>query len=200
MTTKTTKQAVWKKVLSAVGFALSVLIFLMAATVFVFGIKAKNNDKPLTLFGYSFSIVVSASMEPEISVGDFLAVKSYDFYAVQVGDNIVYTNQDTSSSIYGQNVVHQVVEVSEDENGRYLVTKGVNNTSADRLVVREDNFVGIEAFHSTALGKIVLFFTRIENWIFIIVLIILIPLMIKLIKKIVLYCKEAKQDKQDNAQ
>jgi signal peptidase I len=171
----------------------------MAATVFVCGIKAKNENKPLSLFGYSFSIVVSSSMEPEIRVGDLLAVKGYDFYAVQTGDTIVYTNQDTSSSIYGQNVVHQVVEVGEDENGRYLITKGVNNSEADRLAVREENFVGIEAFHSTALGKIVLFFSRLENWIYIIVLLILIFLITKLIKKIVSYSKQAKQDRQKDA-
>jgi hypothetical protein len=111
----------------------------------------------------------------------------------------VYTNQDTSSSIYGQNVVHQVVEVGEDENGRYLITKGVNNSEADRLAVREENFVGIEAFHSTALGKIVLFFSRLENWIYIIVLLILIFLITKLIKKIVSYSKQAKQDRQKDA-
>jgi signal peptidase len=186
-----------KKVFSIVGFVLSLLIFLLAILVAVSAIIAKKNNKPISIFSCYFSIVASPSMEPEILVGDFVAIKSCDISEVTVGQNIVYVSIDTSSAIYGERVIHRVKEVGEDDEGIYLITYGINNDVDDAYPVRADNFVGRELFHSTAIGKVYSFFSKIENWIFLIVLIVVLCVIVKITKKLVVYIKEAKIEGSD---
>jgi signal peptidase I len=132
-------------------------------------------------------------MEPEISVGDLLVVRPYNFADVTVGDDIVYQNADPTSPIYGQNVVHRVIEVGDDENGHYLITKGVNNNEADVSPVREENFVGIKAFHSAALGAILLFFTKMENWIILVVIFVCAIIVVQAVRQMVKAVREQRK-------
>lgn len=182
-----------KKILSSIAFALSVILFIIAISVFIVALKAKKENKPASFFGYSFSVVVSPSMEPEIKVGDFVLVKETVVMSeIKEGDNVVFTSKDPT--IAGLRVVHKVVKIAEDEDGLYFVTKGVNNPVEDGYFVREDNFVGMEVFHSTALGIVFGFFSRTENLIFLVILFITIPAVVNLTKKIVVYVKESKAE------
>ena len=64
-----------RRILSAAGFALALLMFVTAFCVFISTMRAKRENRTPTFFGYSFSIVVTGSMEPEIRVGELLIVK-----------------------------------------------------------------------------------------------------------------------------
>jgi signal peptidase len=193
MTDRTSKGL--KKALSIASLVLSVLVFALAVVVSISAVIAKKQNKPISIFSCYFSIVASPSMEPEIMVGDFVAIKSCDITDVSVGQNIVYVSIDPTSAIYGERVIHRIREIGEDEQGIYLITYGINNTVDDTYPVRADNFVGKELFHSTAIGKVYSFFSKIENWIFLIVLIVVLCVIVKITKKLICYVKEAKSEK-----
>ncbi|MBP5308641.1 MAG: signal peptidase I [Clostridia bacterium] len=189
---ETKKESSKKKSGSVVGFILSTALFILVIFVFFLVLQAKKENKPITVFGRFFSIVVSPSMEPEIKVGDLIVVKLVDMNSVEVGENVVFVS--VSGEISGQRIVHEVIEKGTDETGLYFKTKGINNTLPDTEKVRESNFVGIEAGHSSFWGKFFGFFTRIENLILLVVLILVAPFAVGQIKKIIVYSKEAKSE------
>ncbi|MBQ9486035.1 MAG: signal peptidase I [Clostridia bacterium] len=181
-----------KKAVSIVGFTVSAILFLIAIAVFGVSVRAKRENRAPTFFGYSFSIVVTNSMEPEIKVGELLVVKDADISDVKVGDYAVFTS--LSEPIKGERVVHEVIAIDTDENGLYLTTKGINNPTQDAEPVRESNFIGKSAMHSAFLGAVFGFFTRIESAMLIAVLIILIPFIVKQVKKIIAIAKNESTD------
>ena len=106
--------------------SLRLVILVVCGTILglnVYQANAKSlmgNRMPMP-FGYGAAVVLSGSMEPELSVGDLILVKETD--SVQVDDVVVY--QDTYSL-----VVHRVVGVDED----MITTKGdANNVSDDPM-------------------------------------------------------------------
>ena len=88
-----------------------------------FGIYSWNarsltgNAMPMP-FGFGMAVVLSGSMEPELSVDDVIVVRAAKDY--EVGDLVVYQDAHTL-------VVHKIVE----KDGDTVVTKGTANTSAD---------------------------------------------------------------------
>ena len=69
-------------------------------------------------FGYGTAIVLSGSMEPELSVDDLIFVKEQDGY--EVGDVVVYQS---GSSL----VVHRIISAD----GETIVTQGDANNTPD---------------------------------------------------------------------
>ena len=175
-----------KKVLSALGFAFALVLFALALCVFILSLQAKKENRQVEFFGYSFSVVLTDSMEPEIKVGDLVVVKSCDISEVELGENVVFIQR--SGVLRGQRVIHEAVKIDTDAEGLYIRTQGVNEniTSMDADYVRADNLVGVEVFHSTVLGWIV------RNWIILVVLAILIPIAVKQIKNICKYVADQK--------
>ncbi len=102
-----------------------VLIALVAAVIGV-NIYALNatlisGDSVPMPFGVGAAVVVSGSMEPELSVGDLIIVKEQDSY--EIGDVIVYRDGRMS-------VTHRIVAVDGDT----LTTKGDANNTNDEPI------------------------------------------------------------------
>ena len=144
-----------KKLVSAV-FAIAAALFALFFSLLVFFAAAKGGNA--SVFGYSFSIVLSPSMEPEIMTGELIVVKAADITEVKIGENVVFTSVIVGMS--GERVVHKAESIGEDEKGIFIVTKGVNNQSVDVDLVRENNFIGKEVFHSLLLGNAIAFLER----------------------------------------
>lgn len=180
------------KVITVIGVIISAILFLSAALVCFSAFKAKKEGRSPTFFGYSFSIVATGSMEPEIPVGSLLIVKSAVIETVEVGDNIVFIA--LGGSVAGERVVHEVIVKGYDEQGLYFITKGKNNALPDVDKVRESNFVGKDAGHSVFLGKTVSLFMRIETLLCLAVIVIALFVAVKQIKKIHNLSKQ-KEDK-----
>lgn len=109
----------WKKILHHAllilcGSMIGVNIYLANANGLV------GNQLPMPL-GFGISVVLSGSMEPELSVGDLLIVK--ETKDVKKNDIIVF--QDGRSL-----VVHRVIE----KDGNQLVTKGDANNTPDKPI------------------------------------------------------------------
>lgn len=165
------------KIIVETIFFLSVTILIIALVIAI--VARKKNTLP-TVFGYSFSIVVSGSMEPEIKVGEMLLIKNADIYSVEPEDVVVFKSKSGASA--GRIVAHKVIEKGYDENGVFLVTKGVNNALSDEEKVREADVIGKRAGQSVFLGKIITFCGRIENIVFLTVITVALAVSVRQIK------------------
>ncbi len=97
--------------LSLFGLTLGLQVYLWNAN------QIAGNRLPMP-FGVGVSVVLTGSMEPEISANDLIVVKKCDSYAL--GDVVVYQ---TRTSL----IVHRIVELRESE----VITQGDANNAAD---------------------------------------------------------------------
>ena len=96
------------------GLVLGVNVYLANANSLV------GNQLPMP-FGYGAAVVLSGSMEPELSAGDLIIVKKTENY--KQNDIVVF--QDEKSL-----VVHRIIEVD----GETITTKGDANKAADEPI------------------------------------------------------------------
>ena len=102
-----------------------VLLVLLAALVgiSIYSVNARmvgGNAMPMP-FGFGMTVVLSGSMEPELSVDDLLIVAAKDSY--NVGDVVVFQTQRTA-------VVHRIIAINGDE----VITRGDANTADDEPI------------------------------------------------------------------
>lgn len=111
-----------------------ILVILMILSIGSFGLslyRVKTGQQLLpSIFGYSGMSVISGSMEPAYSVGDYLLVKQ-DNQHLQVGDVVTYRADEML-------ITHRITEIV-DEN--YVVTKGDANNAPDGVIAIE-NIIG----------------------------------------------------------
>lgn len=112
----------------------------------------------VNFFGYSFHVIQSPSMEPDIKVGDVVIVKRVPFDQIDVGDDILFKCEDTTSAVYGKYIVHRVIEKTDTE-GVYK-TKGVNNPGPDKVPSKAE---GKAVKVSSSLGGLLSFMTNGRN-------------------------------------
>ena len=100
---------------------ISVLVLLAVLVgISIYSMNARmlgGNTLPMPL-GFGMTVVLSGSMEPELSVDDLLIVTPADTY--EVGDVVVFQTQRTA-------VVHRIVAINGDE----IITRGDANSSDD---------------------------------------------------------------------
>lgn len=166
-----------KKVLSRISLILSIVMFALALIVLVTSITAHARNDRVQLFGYSFAVVVTNSMYPEIKAGDLIIVKSCNISEIELDQNAVFKG--LSGDFKDLSVVHKVVGIQEDDEvGIQLRTKGVNNGKEDDDLVTAANFIGREVFHSTALGNIITFLKNPINWVYVLVFVLAISFVV----------------------
>ena len=167
---------------------LSVLIFVFAVCVFALSVYAKSNGKQAAFFGYSFSLVLTDSMSPEIKVGELVAVKHGSIERAQIGENAVYIAPE-GHLLEGQRIIHKIIKKGTDERGTYVITQGVASGAPEDAPVYAEDFVGIGVAHSAFLGAIVGFFSNTLNWVFLTVFLFGIWLAVRQIRKLIAYTK-----------
>ena len=177
-----------KQIFSLLSFVLSVAIFALALYVFITSVSARSKNGQAEIFGYSFAIVATNSMAPEIKAGDLIIVKSCSIADIKEGDNAVFLG--LSGTFKDKRVVHRVVGVYEGVNeigdeSIYLETWGISNPKHDDDYVYASNFIGREIFHSTLLGSIMSFLRVPTNWFYLIIIGGVIYFAVKQGKKIV---------------
>lgn len=182
-----------KRILSLISFIVSAAIFAFALSVFIISFKARSKNRPAEFFGYSFAVVVTDSMSPQINVGDLIIVKSCDIMEMKVKQNAVFVG--VSGSFKDKCIVHQVVGVYDDidengvKSGVYLQTWGINNLDYDDDFVYAENFIGREIFHSKTLGAIMVFLREPLNWIYVLVFMLAISFVVHQSVKIIKHFK-----------
>lgn len=121
-----------------------VLVVLAALTgVSVYTINAERlngNALPMPL-GFGATVVLSGSMEPELSMGDLLIVVEADDYAV--GDVVVFQTRRTA-------VVHRIIAIE----GEDIITQGDANNAPD-APIKLSNIKGVVAASVPYVGYLV---------------------------------------------
>lgn len=180
------------KTLSLISLFVSLLIFGCALAVFITTLVARSQNRPAVLFGYSFALVVTDSMEPEICVGDLIIVKSCGIEQMKVGQNAVFMG--LSGDYKDKCIVHKIESITEENGEISLVTKGVNNPIADPDPVTRQNFLGIAVFNSAPLGAVLYFLQQPINWLYILIIVVAIAVIITQSIKIIKYIKNKRNN------
>lgn len=92
-------------------------------------------------FGYGAAVVMSGSMEPELSVGDLIIVKDTGDYEV---DDVVVFNSG------GTRIVHKIVSIDGDE----ITTQGTANNTED-APIGKDAIYGEVVAELSGVGHVV---------------------------------------------
>ncbi len=189
---KQNKNKIKSKVASIISWCFFALIFLLL--MYVLGCRVTGNAP--TFFGYSFHIVVTQSMEPEIKVGDFVVSKKCDISDVKINDDILFESVDPL--LKDIVIVHRVIAIAFQGENVSLITKGINNPSADINPVRQENLLGKVVVTNSNLGGIAKFLFNGYTLFFILVLGVLIFIMVKQIKKIKVEVAQYKKNKRES--
>lgn len=106
--------------------AARILLFIIISLVIGFTVYRWNaerlagNAMPMP-FGFGMSVVLSGSMEPELSVNDLVVIAKSDSY--ETGDTVVYQSQ-------GDLIIHKIIETD----GVTAVTQGTANNIPDEPI------------------------------------------------------------------
>lgn len=143
------------KIMTIIGVILCVILIPILAVNITLIIKSQTNkDEVPKIGGYCPLIVLTGSMEPEISDGDLIIVKQIDGKDVQVKDVIAFFDpESTSNSI----LTHRVIEVIDEDGKLSFRTKGDANNTEDRMAVSEEKLVGIYKSRIPGAGNIAMF-------------------------------------------
>ena len=127
-------------------FSLRTLLFVFVAVLIGFALynwnakKLTGNQMPMP-FGYGVSVVLSGSMEDELSVNDLVLIR--ETQDVEVGDVVVY--QDGRDLI-----IHRIIKMD----GETVITQGDANNVAD-APIRIGQIKGILQFKIPYVGAFV---------------------------------------------
>lgn len=110
-----------KKALKVICLIINILFLFYIISFF----KNGCNINKATIFNLKPSIVISASMQPELNIGDIILLQKADNY--KVNDIAAYEKEDKL-------IVHRIIDIQED----YVYLKGDNNLFADKPVKSED--------------------------------------------------------------
>ncbi len=186
------RKSLWRR-LSDTLFVLVIVIFIAVTIITV--LSGINMRQDRLLFGsFGFGRVVTGSMEPDIPTGSFVFVRKAESDMLKEGTVIMFRSQDPSVPD-NTPVCHQIVRVESDENGviRY-VTKGTANPIEDTFPVYEEDIIGVVAYSSLAIGKVIGFAKSAYVYPILILLLAvsLIESIIDVIKQITALSKEQK--------
>ncbi len=112
------------------GLWRTLLLLLLALAVgiglYSFNVRTFAGSRLPMPFGVGAAVVISGSMEPELSVGDLIIVREADEYCV--GQTVVF---ETGGSL----IVHEIIRIEKD--GK-LITKGAANNTEDPPILPKD--------------------------------------------------------------
>ena len=109
-----------------------------------------NPDEAPDFLGYKPFIVLSGSMEPTIMTGDIAIIKKCNVNELKTGDVIAFKN---GTSV----ITHRIIEISEVNGEKQLITKGDNNNTEDRYPVDFSKVEGIYVTRIPKLGNFAMF-------------------------------------------
>ncbi len=174
---------------------LTALILLCAVAVFTVTLIARSQNKEASFFGYSFALVVTDSMEPEIATGSFILIKNCEISQDLDGENVVFVSR--SGLLTGERIVHKVIATEVADGEIYLTTQGVKDGApVDDDKVTSENFVGVCVFTSYAIGVVVSFIS--DYGVPLAIAIIALPVIYSQIKRVVGAIKECKDEPDGN--
>ena len=141
-----------KKIYQSIVTVITICLFIITMYVLIAGAISIKNGRMMNLFGFTYSIVPTNSMEPEINVGDSVIGKKEKFENLEIGDDVIYHYVYEDLDIY---VVHRIIRYDE---GLGYKTQGINTSQEDPIYVTKDNYISTRVWNGNLanIGEIVL--------------------------------------------
>lgn len=122
-----------KKIFNIIKKILTVLVVIFVLLFLLVVCLQKFSDNKISFLNFRLFTVVSGSMVPRYNIGDVLVAKEVEPSKIKVGDDISYLGE--TGSFKGKIVTHEVVDIEQDEDGKYIFhTKGLANIVEDPIV------------------------------------------------------------------
>lgn len=123
------------------------IIFIVTISLNIFYSKIILKEELIKIFGKSFLIVTSGSMEPEINCGELIVITEDKNYK----KNDIVTYKDIDNSF----VTHRIV--SETVNG-FILKGDANNINDEEVLI--SNIKGKVIYHSKLLGFFIMYILK----------------------------------------
>lgn len=186
------KNKMFKKIFKIVKSIVNVIVVLLVMSFLLIVCLQRFTNNKISFFDYRIFTVVTGSMEPKYKIGDILIAKERDPSEIKVGDAISYVA--TSNEIKGNVVTHEVVNITKDEDGRYLFhSKGLVNLIEDP-VVHEDQLYGVVIYKT----KILSFVKKIISTNIGMILFIIIPILYIIVSEMIAILIEKEEKRKEN--
>lgn len=137
-----------KKAISIIAILILLPILLMSIVILVDSYT--HSDEVPSFFGWKPFIVLSGSMETQISAGDIVVVKEIDTNELKKGDIIAFKDGNIV-------ITHRIDEVTEIDGKTQYITKGDNNNTQDIGYVSPEQIEGVFKFKVSRLGNLAMF-------------------------------------------
>ena len=146
------KNEKFKKIFKIIkGIINTIIVIVVMSFVLIVCLQRFSGNK-ISFLDYRMFTVVTGSMEPKYKIGDVLIAKEKDPSEIKIGDAISYLA--TKGEIKNNVVTHEVVNITKDENGKYLFhSKGLSNLIEDP-VVHEEQLYGVVVHKAKLLSFI----------------------------------------------
>ena len=178
------------KALTILGTILCIILVpILALNLTLIAKSYMNEDEVPSVGGYFPLIVLTDSMYPVIESGDLIICHTEDPENVQVGDVISFFDPAGNGTSI---VTHRVLEVIEDGGLKYR-TQGDNNNTEDRVLVPEENLVGVYQSRIGGAGHIAMFMQSTTGLIICVVLPIILLVTYDVVRRKI-YEKNKKDD------
>ncbi len=146
----TSSKAKKTKKSTIIGYIVSILCLLLCLYITIEVIVANTNNRPPRIFNISISYVPTESMEPTINAGSYVMFTGVNQDNIKTGTGSILENHNNKDGdiivFYNQKedkfIIHRVVGIEEDNDGRYFITWGDNNIRTDELKVRDNMVYG----------------------------------------------------------
>ena len=130
------------------GLLLLILIPILIVNIHIMVQANNDKDKVPNIFGYKPFIVLSGSMETKIRIGDLIITKIIDPNSLKVDDVIAFRDEENTVT------THRIIDIIDKDGTTYFVTKGDNNSSQDRYLVKYKDVEGIYITRIPGVGQI----------------------------------------------
>ena len=134
-----------RKFFRLLGWVATALVaLLLACNLYIIGARLIGGTDHPTLFGWSWAVVISGSMEDAIGVNDMVVIHAQEDYAVN--DVITFRSA-------GSIVTHRIIGETPDS----YTTKGDTNNTADLTPTSKSDVIGKVVLVIPGIGRLIEF-------------------------------------------
>ena len=133
---------------------ISILSIILVLNIYIMVQANLSPNKVPSVFGYKPFVLLSGSMESEISVGDLVFVKNVDVNTLKTNDIIAFRDNENLVT------THRIVDEIKIDNKRCFKTKGDSNNEEDEGTVCEKQIEGKYQGKIAKVGNIIIFIQK----------------------------------------
>ena len=155
MTKQQEKTTTTHKLMTIIGSIMCVILIPILAINITLIVKSYTNQEEVPSIGAYFTMIeLTDYMQPEIDGGDLIICHTIEADDVKDGDVIAFFDPAGNGTSI---VTHRVTDVVKDGGSVSFKTKGDANNAEDRMLVEEDDLVGIYQSRIKGAGNIAMF-------------------------------------------